>query len=166
MDSVLGSGVATVKSIGRVSPGNSPNSASIVILAKSAATLSTTQALAIAGLAPSPTGYSVVIVSSAAATSAAYLALVTDTPTITLAQTDLASWLAGPTGKANLPAANYPVASVNGNASDPAWVSTLALFQTWANSVGAPANLGTPFPPTIRTDGVLDVATWTLIQKI
>jgi hypothetical protein len=166
LNGILGVGVVSVKSVSRVSPGNSPNSVGITILANSASALSTTQALSAAGLAPSPTGYNVVIASSTASVSPTYLAAVTDTPTVTSAQTDLANWLTGASGKSYIPTAIYPVTSVNGNPADPTWMATLALFQRWANAVGAGANMGSSFPPIIRADGVLDVATWTLIQGL
>jgi hypothetical protein len=121
--------------------------------------------------ATNPTGTAT---GSAPAPLPPYANLITDTPTITAAQTDVATWAAGQPslppifGGSTWTTADIASAKLaaGGPGKYPPWVAFLTTLQNWFNSTNAGANIGGGFPAKIRNDGVLDGQTYLLIQHL
>lgn len=113
--------------------------------------------------------YAVNASSQQANTTTNYLAVINDPATVKQYQSLVATNLAAGDYKSDiqLTSSSYAASDVDGNPSNPKWVSTLAQLQAYINSTGelSKAGNGLPagFPTSLRTDGVLDLATAILL---
>lgn len=100
--------------------------------------------------------------SSAATTNDILTALVTDPIVVRQFQTDLASAIAQGRLPVGLTSNDYNTNDVDGNPNNPRFVRAIAIVQAYLNQhlTNTPAG----FPSSIRTDGVLDNATYQAIS--
>lgn len=99
-----------------------------------------------------------------------FAAVATDPGVVKAAQTIVAQGLMDPTLQTatGLTSADYNQYDVDGNPNNPRWVRVLGVVQKYFNAIlptATPGKLPAGFPAQLRTDGVLDYATSTILDK-